>query len=112
MGPQVKLQLLLTGQSFAANITNSEIPRMGIHVQLQTVPVLVNFVADDTHVGAGAVELFPVHVHFVSMQISGVQETFAAKLTVERFEASVIVIMLLKVLENVEGFFARITPVF
>lgn len=98
MCSQMKLQFFLARQRFAAYITNSEIASMGVHVKFQTVPMLIHLGADDTYITARTAHQILMHGNFMSMEISGVQKGLVAIQAVERFEPSVVIVVLLKML--------------
>lgn len=81
-------------------------------MQLQAIPMLVNFMANHTLVRVRAIHHFFVHVHFMGVQISGVQKAFTAKFTIKRFQTGMVVFVLLEMLQNGERLFARVTPIF
>jgi hypothetical protein len=84
----MKLQFLFARQDLAANVTHRHVSRVTVHVQLQTVLVLVLLLADDAFVQIG---ISFVHQRPVHRQVPRVGEVLSAKVAVVRFEILVIV---------------------
>lgn len=80
-------------------------------MQLQTIPMLINLMANHALVRVRAIHHFFMHVNLMGVQKPRVQKAFTAKFTIERFQTGVVVFVFLEMLQNGKRLFARVTPV-